>query len=91
MNRSKSTKGNPGLSGVHLFRTLHPAVYLLPAGRRRSGWAVLRPAPAGWQRGSWMDVHPGSRTLRGLWIFQVPWYDCRKSSLGLVQVGIPVS
>ena len=26
--RSKSTKGNPGLSGVHLFRALHPAVYL---------------------------------------------------------------
>ena len=39
--RSKSTKGNPGLSGVHLFRAIHPAVYLLSAGRRRGGRASI--------------------------------------------------
>ena len=88
--RSKSTKRNSGLSGVYLFRALHPAVYLLPVGRRRGGWAVLRPAPVGRQRGSGLDVHPRGRALRGLRLFQIPRHDRRKAGVGMVQVGISV-
>ena len=33
-NRSKDTKGNPGLSGIHLFWIEFPAAILFSAGRR---------------------------------------------------------
>ena len=56
--RSKSTKGNTGLPGVHLFRPLHQAVSLLPFGGGRSGGHLLRPAPLCGERGSGLDVHP---------------------------------
>ena len=86
--RSKSTKGNPGLSGIHLFWAFHPAVYLFPAGRRRGSRHLFRPAPVGRQRGSGLDVHSRSRALRGLRLFQIPRDDSRKAGLGMVQVGI---
>ena len=64
--RSKSTKGNPGLSGIHLFRAFHPTVYLFLTCSRGSSRSVFWFAPADWQRRSWLDVHSWSSSIRCL-------------------------
>ena len=89
--RSKSTKGNPGLSGVHLFWTFHPAVYLflLAVGVAVGLYFGLRPL-IGSEEVGWMCIL-GAAPFAACGFFKVPWDDRRTSGMGLVQVGISVS
>ena len=81
-NRSKDTKGNPGLSGIHLFWIEFPAAILFSAGRRNGSGAVFLAAAADRKRGSRLDMHSWGLALCGLRLFQISWNDRRKNSRG---------